>query len=249
MAAKRDAIVAFCQKYLKVKDFKDGCVNGLQVEGTPRIERIVTGVSLSQQLIEAALSKKAQMLIVHHGIFDNQVSRPPALQGILRKRLKLILEHDLNLCGFHLPLDAHPAIGNNTAICRRLGVKKLKPFEVGFIGELSRPVSFQAWRKTVERKLDVKTYVIAAGPKLIRRAAVISGGASPDFEQAAQLGADVFLCGDVREEVVRAVEEAGINFVNAGHYNTEKLGVQNLGNLISRRFRVPAQFVDIPCEV
>jgi dinuclear metal center YbgI/SA1388 family protein len=249
MPADRTAIVAFCQRYLKVKEFKDGCVNGLQVEGTPLIGRIVTGVSWSKQLTQAAIDRTAQMIIVHHGIFENQFSHPPVVEGIVRRRLKPLLQHDINLCGFHLPLDAHPVIGNNASLCRLLGVGRLKPFEVGYIGELPRPVAFKTLRAAVDKRLGVKSFVIDAGPKKVRRVAIISGGASPDFEQAARLGADVFLCGDVREEVVRAVEEAGIHFINAGHYNTEKLGIQNLGKLIRRRFKIPVDFVDIPCEV
>jgi dinuclear metal center YbgI/SA1388 family protein len=249
MHANRDAIVKFCEQYLKVEAFQDFCKNGLQVEGCDRVAQIVTGVSFSHRLIEAAIQRKAQMIIVHHGIFGNPFGNPPVIKGFIRNRLKLLLVHDISLCGFHLPLDAHPAIGNNISLCRLLGVAKTKPFGVGFIGELSKPVDFKTWLKTVEQKLGVHAYALAAGPAKSRRVAIISGGASPEFKMAAELGADTFLCGDIREEHVRSMEETGINFINAGHYNTEKLGIQNLGKLIAGKFKISVEYVDIPCSI
>jgi dinuclear metal center YbgI/SA1388 family protein len=249
MQASRDAIVEFCAQYLKVDTFQDYCKNGLQVEGGDSVERIVTGVSFSRRLIEAAVQRKAQMLIVHHGIFGSQFGTPPVIKGFIRTRLKLLLENDISLCGFHLPLDAHPSIGNNISLCRLLGVARTKPFSVGFIGELIKPVDFKNWLKTVEQTLDVKAFAIAAGPATIRKVAIISGAASPDFKIAAELGADTFLTGDIREDHVRSIEETGINFIHAGHYNTEKLGIQNLGRLIARKFKISVDYADIPCSV
>ncbi|MDP3043188.1 MAG: Nif3-like dinuclear metal center hexameric protein [bacterium] len=245
----RNKIVKFCEDYLKVKDFNDYCVNGLQVEGAEEVDKIVTGVSISKQLIKSAINKKAQMIIVHHGIFGNQIGKPPKFTGYLRNRLKIILENDINLCGFHLPLDAHPAIGNNISLCKLLGIKKAAPFNVGFIGELEKEMDFKNFADLVNKKLSTNSYIIGAGPKKIKKVGVISGGASPDFKSAAELGADTFLCGDIREEVVRAVEEIGVNFINAGHYNTEKLGIQNLGNLIAKKFGIEVEFVDVPCDI
>jgi dinuclear metal center YbgI/SA1388 family protein len=249
MEASRDAVVEFCEQHLRVDQFQDYCKNGLQVEGCDKVERIVTGVSLSRRLIEAAVQRKAQMLIVHHGIFGNQFGTPPVIKGFIRARLKLLLANDISLCGFHLPLDAHPTIGNNISLCRLLGVAKTKPFGVGFIGELSKAVDFKIWLKTVEQKLEIKAFAIAAGPTKIRKVAIISGAASPDFKIAAELGADAFLTGDLREDHVRSIEETGLNFINAGHYNTEKLGVQNLGRLIARKFKVSVEYIDVPCSV
>lgn len=245
----RNEIVKFCENYLKVKDFKDYCVNGLQAEGAEEVDKIITGVSISKQLIKSAINKNAQMIIVHHGIFKDQFGTPPKFTGYLRNRLKLILENDINLCGFHLPLDAHPAIGNNISLCRLLGVIKTKPFDVGFIGELKKETDFKKFAALVDKKLNTQSYAIAAGPKKAKRIGVISGGSSPDFKFAAELGVDTYLCGDIREEVVRAVEEAGVNFINAGHYNTEKLGVRNLGDLLAKKFNVEVEFVDVPCDV
>lgn len=254
MAVERKKIVEFCEQYLKVKNFKDYCVNGLQVEGASSVEKIITGVSLSKKLIEAAIEKNAQMIIVHHGIFGNQLGTPPAIKGYIRGRLKMLLENDINLCGFHLPLDAHPEIGNNISILKILGLKKTASIntpdygEIGFIGE-TKPMEREKFVRLVNEKLKTKSYVIPAGPKLVRRVGVISGGASPEFRLAQELGADTYICGDVRESIVRAVEESGINFINAGHYNTEKLGVINLGNVLAKKFKIRVEFVDVVCEV
>lgn len=245
----RNKIVKFCEEHLQVKNFKDYCHNGLQVEGAEKISKIITGVSFSQKLIEFAVKKNAQMIIVHHGIFGNQITSPPQIKGVIKNRLKLLLKNNINLCGFHLPLDAHPIIGNNISICKLLNIQKVEPFYVGFAGELKKQMKFCDFVELVNKKLNTNSYIISAGPEMVKKVGVISGGASPEFKLAAELGVDTYLCGDVREEVVRAIEETGINFINAGHYNTEKLGVQNLGNLIAKKFKIEVEFVDIPCDV
>jgi dinuclear metal center YbgI/SA1388 family protein len=249
MQVDRNKIVKFCEEYLKVKDFEDYCVNGLQVEGTEKIERIVTGVSLSKKLIETAIDKKAQMIMVHHGIFKDLIGVPPAIKGYIKNRLKLILENNINLLGYHLPLDAHPEIGNNISLCRILGLKSNKPLDVGYIGELSGLKDFKKLVVEVNKKLKVGSYALAHGPKMIKRVAIISGGSSPDFEIAKEAGADVFICGDMREQIPSASSEVGINIINAGHYNTEKLGIQNLGKLVEEKFGVKVEFVDVPNEI
>jgi putative NIF3 family GTP cyclohydrolase 1 type 2 len=139
MAAKRDEIVRFCQQYLKTEAFPDHCHNGLQVEGSASVTRILTGVSYSVRLVEVAIKQKASMVLVHHGIFGNAFGDNPAITGFQRARLALLLKHDISLCGFHLPLDAHPKIGNNISLCRLLGVKKPEKLNVGFVGDLKTP--------------------------------------------------------------------------------------------------------------
>lgn len=249
MVVKRDKIIAFCDEYLKVKDFEDKCFNGLQVEGGDEVAKIITGVSLSKKLIEKAIAEKADMIMVHHGFFAGDIQPPLHLFGYRKNRLKLLLQNDLNLAGYHLPLDAHPAIGNNIGLAKTLGVKKNKIFSVGFIGELEKDMDFEKFKNMVDEKLQVQSFAIAAGKKKIRKIAIVSGADSPDFEAAFLAGADVFLTGDVREDVVRKVEEVGINFINAGHYNTEREGIRNLGNLVAKKFKVAVEFVDVPNDV
>lgn len=256
----RNKIVKFCEDYLNVKNFNDYCINGLQVEGAEKIEKIITGVSWSKKLIEAAIIKNAQMIMVHHGLFSEYVflssnNKLPQIKGVTRERLKLLLSNNINLCGFHLPLDAHPLIGNNISLLKLLELKKIGELNVpeygtiGFLGEFGKPVLFSQFVKEVNSKLMTKSYIIAAGNKKVKKIAIISGGAAPDFKYAIEQGADVYLCGEIREATVRAVEEAKINFINAGHYNTEKLGIKNLGELVAKKLKVKAEFIDIPNEV
>nr|MBD3359292.1 Nif3-like dinuclear metal center hexameric protein [Candidatus Buchananbacteria bacterium] len=250
MTVERNKIVKFCEEYLRVNEFEDKCHNGLQVEGKLEINKIITGVSLSQKLIKQAIAKKADMLIVHHGLFSGTWGSSLQITGLYKNRLKLLLENELNLMGFHLPLDAHPEIGNNISLCKILGItQKTEPLDIGFIGELKTEMNLTDFVKLVNEKLQTDSYSIAAGPDKVKKIGVISGGASPDFKAFAQAGCDTFLTGDVRESVVRAVEEIGINFINAGHYNTEKLGVQNLGKVLADKFGVDVEFVDVPCEI
>ena len=247
--ANLNKIVKYCREYLKVDDFKDYCVNGMQVEGCEDVKKIVTGVSFSEKLIREAIENKADMIIVHHGIFMEPIGSPPSITGYTRNRLKLLLENNISLLGFHLPLDAHPEIGNNISLCNLFGVKNAEAFDVGFHGELETEIDFEKFSNIVSDKLNSDLITMSEGPKMVKKIGIISGGASPSFEHAAKLGLDTFICGDIREGVVRGIEELGINFINAGHYNTEKLGVQNLGKLIAKKFKVNVEFVDIPCDV
>lgn len=241
-------IVSFCSKYLKVNEFEDFCTNGLQVEGALQVNTIVCGVSLSELLIKNTIKHKAQMLLVHHGIFDNQLGKHIRICGVMKQRISLILKHNINLVGYHLPLDAHPKIGNNYSLCKLLGLRNLKPFDVGFIGELPC-LEFKKFVNKVNFKLNTNSYVLPFGPTKIKRVAVVCGAASSLVERVIACGADVFLTGDIKESLVRFCEEAKLNFINAGHYNTEKLGVQNLAQLISNKFNIPYHFVDIPCDI
>jgi dinuclear metal center YbgI/SA1388 family protein len=189
------------------------------------------------------------MIIVHHGFFKSDIPSPPRVTGVLRGRLKLLLHHDINLCGFHLPLDGHPQIGNNISLCRALGVENTKPLDVGFVGDLARAITLKTFVAKVEKVTGSDCRVIAGGPSTVRRVAVVSGGASSMHELVRDRGADVFVCGDTKENVVRAVEEEGLNLIDAGHYNTETAGVRNLAALLAKEFGIPAEFVDVPCDV
>ena len=249
MSVKRDEIIEYLNEYLSVGDFEDGCVNGLQIEGNENISKIVTGVSLSERLINEALSKKADMMIVHHGFFADSVFSPLQLKGIMKKRIKMILENDINLAGYHIPLDVHPLIGNNISLVKLFGAKKCKPFDIGFVGQLDKEMDFDKFVSLVDKKLNVKSFALSYGKNMIKKVAVISGGASPYYNKAMEIGADVLVTGDMRENIVREAEEIGINLINAGHYNTEKLGIQNLGKLVEKKFGIEVEFVDVPCEV
>ncbi len=181
--------------------------------------------------------------------FVRDISSPLQLKGLYKERIKALLLNDISLAGYHEPLDAHPVIGNNISLCKLFGLKKCKPFDVGFVGELDKDIEILEFKRMVDSKLNARSTLLLSGKKKIKKVGIISGGSSPYFEQALENGADVFIGGDLREEVVRKIEETGFNFINAGHYNTEKLGIQNLGKLIEKKFKIKAEFVDIPCEV
>ncbi|MCK4798404.1 MAG: Nif3-like dinuclear metal center hexameric protein, partial [Spirochaetes bacterium] len=226
-----------------------------QIEGNKIISKIITGVSLSQRLISEAVKKKANMIIVHHGFFSETIPSPLQLKGIHRNRIKDILFNDINLIGYHLPLDANSMIGNNISLAKLFGFMKVKQFDIGFginfgvMGEFKKAVNFNDFIDLVNEKLKAKSYVLPFGKKMIRKVAIISGGSSPYYNQACEMGADVFITGDIRENIVREAEEIEINIINVGHYNTEKLGIQNLGKLIEKKFGVEVEFVDVPNEV
>lgn len=251
----RNDIIKFCNEYLKADTFNDYCYNGLQIEGKENISKIVTGVSLSKQFIKKAIDEKADMIIVHHGLFKNQLGDPPRIIGIFRDRIKLLLEHNINLCGYHLPLDAHPEIGNNISLARLLELQDIEclnsPFygDIGYVGDVKDQITFAEFIKLIDNKLDTHSYIIAAGHEFVKKVGIISGGSSVEYSSAFEKGADTFISGDIKENVVREVEEIGMNFINAGHYNTEKLGVQNLGKLVSETFNINTKFVDIPCKI
>ena len=255
MPAKRDKIIGYLNKYLKVDDFQDHRFNGLSIEGKENISKIVTGITLSQRLIKKALNRKADMIIIHHGFsFANDLPSQ-SLEGFMKERIKMILCNDISLAGYHLPLDAHPIIGNNVSLAKLFSLEKIRQFDTSFggdfgtIGELKRTIDFENFVELVNKKLEVKSFVLPYGKTKIKKIAIISGSGSKEFGNIYKLGADVYLTGDIKESVVRQIEETGINFINAGHYNTEKLGIQNLGKLVEKKFKVKTEFIDVPCEV
>lgn len=251
----RDEIVQFCNDYLQVDKFTDFCYNGLQIEGKENVSKLVTGVSLSRQFIEKAIKEKADMLMVHHGLFKNQLGDPPRIIGIFKDRIKLIMEHNINLCGYHLPLDAHPEIGNNISLAHILELQDLErlvsPYygEIGYTGNVEEAIDIDDFIQYVDSKLHTHSYAISAGNQKVKKVGIISGGSSQDYSIAYKNGADTFITGDIKENIVREVEEIGMNFVNGGHYNTEKLGIKNLGSLLAEKFKIKLIFIDIPCEI
>jgi len=173
----------------------------------------------------------------------------------MKKRLASILENNINLCAFHLPLDAHSAVGNNANLARMLGLKKIKPLgrldgkDVGYYGELENKMTNEKFVALVDKKLSTKSYSVLASKGGVKKVGIISGGATRNYDDAYDIGVDTYITGEIRESTVRIVEEMEKNYISAGHYNTEKIGVQKLGELLEKRFAVKVEFVDIPCEV
>ncbi len=245
----RNELLSYLNELLKVDEFSDASPNGLQVEGKSEINSIICGVSSSERLFQIAVSKGADMIIVHHGLFWKRDPSPLTITGIRRNRLAFLLQNDLNLVSYHLPLDAHEEFGNNIQILRRLHIAPLQPVEVGYIGICEPPLPLDKLRERIDKELETDSMIFDFGPAEVRKLLVISGSSSFVVEDAARLGVDTFLGGDIREEHVRVCEELGLNFIAGGHYNTEKFGVQALCNHITEKFGVTTEYVDIPNPV
>ena len=236
----------FCDEYLKVDDFSDYCPNGLQVEANPMVEHIVCGVTASQALIEAAIDTGADTLLVHHGYFWK--GEPAAITGIRAKRIGSLIRNNINLLAFHLPLDAHPEIGNNVQLARVMDWQVSgNGGEQGllFEGRLPRSMSLDEMSAQLESRIETRALAISGGDHAIERIAWCSGAAQGFIEAAAEWGVDAFVSGEVSEPTFHLARELGIHYIAAGHHATERYGVQALSLEIASRFDVRQQFIDI----
>jgi dinuclear metal center YbgI/SA1388 family protein len=249
----RDAI-AELDRLLEPGRFRDYCPNGLQVPGRAEVARIATGVSASAELFERASSEHADLLIVHHGLFWGTGQAP--IDARMKRRLKLLFDADMSLAAYHLPLDAHPEVGNNALIARALGADALEPFAlhegepIGFVARFRGDgLDVSVFLARVAELTERTPLVFDAGPERVRGVAIISGGGSSYLADAVAAGADAFLTGEPTERVMTEAREAGIHFVAAGHYATETFGVRRVGEHLSQRFGVEHVFVDVPNPV
>lgn len=244
----RNDLTDFLTTYLKSDDYKDDCPNGIQVEGTAEVKKIFTAVSASVELFEITAAQKADTVIVHHGIIWN--FERPVYKGGYRERIRLLLENNINLYGFHLPLDAHEEIGNNAQLCRRLKVKNMRPFGdikgqyIGMKGEIDK-IDKESFFKRISKLVNRDPLVFDYGPDQVEKVGVISGGAQKYLNQAVSSGLDVYLTGEVSEHIMHYAKEEKIHFVSAGHYATEKFGIIALGQLLEKQFDVEITFIDI----
>ena len=245
----KSEIIEYINKLLNIAEFDDYSVNGLQVEGKEQISKIILGVSCSERLFTEAVKRNADMILVHHGLFWKKTSTPFTLTGFTRNRIALLIENNINLAAYHLPLDAHPEIGNNAQILKRLKLKPIKPIEVGFLGKLEAPVPIDNFIKLVNKQLQTDSELFLFGSKKVSQVLVISGSSAIAYPLALKIFADTFIAGNIKESLVRELEEVKLNLINAGHYNTEKFGVQALGKVLERQFELTCEFVDIPNPV
>lgn len=231
---------------LNVAAFQDYAPNGLQVEGRENVQRIITGVTASQALLDVAVAQQADAVLVHHGYFWKNES--PVISGMKRRRLKTLLANDINLYGYHLPLDAHPELGNNACLAALLDIsvrgeiEPLLPY-----GELSVPVSGDSLGERLETRLGRS--VLHCGdnaPSQITRLAWCSGGGQGFIEQAACFGVDAFITGEVSEQTIHIAREMGLHFYAAGHHATERGGIKALGEWLVQQHGFDVTFVDIP---
>ena len=243
-------IVDYCDTLLSVGDYQDYAPNGLQVEGRGEVRRIVSGVTASQALIEAAIELEADLLLVHHGYFWKGES--PSITGIKQRRIKALLAHDISLLAYHLPLDGHPELGNNAQLGRLLGFPAEGRFGHGpgggiaIYGTLGEAITAEALSALVGERTGREPLLIEGGTHQVRRIGWCSGGAQGYIEQAAALGLDAYISGEASEQTFHLARELGIHFLAAGHHATERYGAQALGGHLADHFTVENYFIDIP---
>jgi len=235
--------------YLKADAISDYCPNGLQVEGRGEVSRIVSGVTASQALIEAAIAEQADVLLVHHGYFWK--GENPCVVGMRQKRLKALLVNDISLLAYHLPLDIHPEVGNNATLGRALGIaiegelSPANPRVVGLLGSLPAPISAADFALRVQQVLG-RTPQLVEGDRPVQRIGWCSGGGQGFIDEAIAAGVDLYLTGEASEQTFHSARENGISFIAAGHHATERFGVKALGDWLAQRFAIEHQFIDCP---
>lgn len=243
---KLDELQRYLDVLLDAGRFEDYCPNGLQVEGRAEVRRIVAGVSASQVLIDAALERGADALLVHHGWFwrgeDGRVT------GFRRHRLKALLAHDISLLAYHLPLDAHPEFGNNAQIALRLGWTAEGRFgeqDLGWLGSLPEALPAELLARRVATAFGRQPLLVAGDGRPIRRVAWCSGGAQNLFEAAIAEGVDAYLSGEISEQHVHLARETGVAYIAGGHHASERFGVQALAGHLAGHFALDCEFVDV----
>ena len=249
--ARRDELIAHLDSLLVPAAFHDFGPNGLQVPGAQEVTRVVTGVSASRALIEAAIELDAQLVLVHHGLFWD--FQPTGLSPIVAERLRLLFRHDLSLAAYHLPLDGHESLGNNAQLAERLGCSRHEPFGEGFGRPIGRVGFFDgpgipacALFERVASVTGREPLVFDAGPDDVRSLGIISGSAAKSLPEAISARLDAFLTGEPAEHVMADAREAGIHFLAAGHHATETFGVRALGERLAEEFGVEHRYVDVP---
>lgn len=239
-------LVAYCDELLEARRFDDYCPNGLQVEGRGEVRRLVAGVTASQALVDAASARGADLLLVHHGYFWKGEAAP--IIGTKRRRIKALLDADMSLLAYHLPLDAHPVYGNNAQLAQRLGLAvqgRFGPGDLGMHGSVDAAMDVDGWRARIAAALGREPLHIAAGDGPIRTLAWCSGAAQGFIEAAAALGVDAYVSGEISEQTVHAARELGIHYFAAGHHATERYGAHALGRHLAERFGLEYEFIDI----
>jgi len=252
---KLDELVRYLHGLLAVDSFRDYCPNGLQIEGKSEVNKLVTGVSACQGLLDAAIRENADAILVHHGYFWK--GEDQTITGLKRKRVKSLLDENVSLLAYHLPLDAHPELGNNARLAEILGLQKKGTFgsdfgyssdssqDIAMHGELVEPVDGETFARHIEDRLQRSPLYIKGSSNPVRTIGWCSGAAQSYIEQAVALGLDAFLTGEVSEQTVHIARETGIHFYSAGHHATERYGAESLGQHLAEKFTLDVQFIDI----
>lgn len=235
----------YLSQLLRPELFSDYCPNGLQVEGKPEIQHIVTGVTASYALLEAAQAVKADAILVHHGYFWRGETAP--IVGIKKRRIQFLMQHDINLIAYHLPLDAHAEFGNNVMLAKELGLQLTGwagDKNMLLLAELSQPQSLKDFSKMIDLKLNRTAQVIGDLNQSVQKIALCTGAAQGYIEQAVIAGVDVYISGEISEPTVHIARETGVSYIAAGHHATERYGIQALGKHLAEKFGLVHTFID-----
>ena len=247
----RDTLAKHLASTLDINRFRDYCPNGLQVEGRQRISHIVTGVTASLALLEAAQAADADAVLVHHGYFWR--GEDARVIGPHQRRLKLLLTNDINLFAYHLPLDAHPLMGNNAQLGARLGLTASSRFgeqDLGWLGSAAASLICVAdLAHLIEQVLGRAPLVIGDASQAIGNIGWCSGAAQQSLAEAIAAGANTYLSGEISEQTVHLARESGVAYLACGHHATERYGVQAVGEYLAQQFGIRHQFIDIPNPV
>lgn len=248
--ARLSDVLAYTDRLLAVESFSDYCPNGLQVQGRSEMISLIGGVTACQALLDAAIERRADAVLVHHGYFWK--GEDPRVIGMKQRRLATLLRHDISLIAYHLPLDAHPELGNNAQLARALDLTVTGTFGgdrrapgLVMVGETAGPMSADAFAAHLAARLGRKPLHVSAGETFVRRLAWCTGAAQSYIEMALEAGADGFLTGEASEQTVHFARENNMHFFAAGHHATERYGVQALGAHLANRFKLRFEFVDI----
>ena len=253
MSVALKELIASLDEELQPRLFKDYCPNGLQVEGESAVNKVISGVTACQSLIDRAIELEADAILVHHGYFWR--GEEAVVTGMKRRRVESLLKNGISLIAYHLPLDAHPELGNNAQLAKRMGwftkggMEPGKDRPVGNWGELAQPMDVADMASQLEQVLGRKPLVISGGDNQIKTLAWCTGAAQSMINTALDLGVDAFVSGEISESTVHFARENGIHYISAGHHATERYGVQALAAFLQKRFGIEHEFVDIDSPV
>jgi dinuclear metal center YbgI/SA1388 family protein len=241
--AARDEIVAHANALLEIERFPEFAPQGLQVLGADEVTRIACGVSCSRELFERAVELRAELVLVHHGLFWR--NEPLVVDARLRGRLEALFRGNASLVAYHLALDAHPTLGNNAQLAARIGATPERPFEMVGLGCAIEPLPVDELAARIEAVVGRRPLVLSGGDREVGRLAVSTGGAGHDLIRAAHEGYDALLTGEPEEPSGATARELGIHLIAAGHHATERLGVQALAAHLGERFELEWEYVEI----
>ncbi len=239
-------LLAYCERLLEPETYRDYAPNGLQVEGRGEIRRLITGVTACQDLLDTAVEAQADVVLVHHGYFWK--NEPETITGMKRRRIATLLAHDINLIGYHLPLDGHDEIGNNAWLAHTLGMHVTGRFghqQLAVSGRLERPTTGAELAARIADRLNREPLVVGPTDRPIRRIGLCTGGAQDMLGEAIELGLDAFISGEISERTTHMARESGVTYFAAGHHATETGGVRLLGERIAAEFGIEHRFIDI----